>query len=53
MLSGRGFCNGPIPPPEEFYRLWCDEMNMIRKTSTWEVLGPRRLFSYEERFGTE
>ena len=23
MLSGRGLCDGPIPCPEEFYRLWC------------------------------
>jgi hypothetical protein len=23
MLSGRGFCDGPIPRPEESYRMWC------------------------------
>ena len=23
VLSGRGSCDGPIPNPEEFYRLWC------------------------------
>jgi hypothetical protein len=23
VLSGRGLCEGPIPPPEESYRLWC------------------------------
>jgi hypothetical protein len=23
VLSGRGFCDGPIPRPEESYRLWC------------------------------
>jgi hypothetical protein len=23
VLSGRGLCDGPIPRPEEFYRLWC------------------------------
>jgi hypothetical protein len=23
VLSGRGLCNGPIPRPEESYRLWC------------------------------
>jgi hypothetical protein len=23
MLSGRGLCDGPIPRPEESYRLWC------------------------------
>jgi hypothetical protein len=22
-LSGRGLCFGPIPRPEESYRLWC------------------------------
>jgi hypothetical protein len=23
FLSGRGLCDGPIPRPEESYRLWC------------------------------
>jgi hypothetical protein len=23
VLSGRGLCYGPIPRPEESYRLWC------------------------------
>jgi hypothetical protein len=23
VLSGRGLCEGPIPRPEESYRLWC------------------------------
>jgi hypothetical protein len=23
VLSGRGLCDGPIPCPEELYRLWC------------------------------
>jgi hypothetical protein len=23
VLSGRGLCDGPIPCPEESYRLWC------------------------------
>jgi hypothetical protein len=31
VLSGRGLCDGPIPRPEESYRLWCvvmcDQMN--------------------------
>ena len=22
-LSGRGLCDGPMPRPEESYRLWC------------------------------
>jgi hypothetical protein len=23
VLSGRGLCDGPIPRPEESYRVWC------------------------------
>jgi hypothetical protein len=23
VLSSRGLCDGPIPRPEESYRLWC------------------------------
>jgi hypothetical protein len=23
VLSARGLCDGPIPRPEESYRLWC------------------------------
>jgi hypothetical protein len=23
VLSGTGLCDGPIPRPEEAYRLWC------------------------------
>ena len=23
LLSGRGLCDGPIPRPEDFYRVWC------------------------------
>jgi hypothetical protein len=23
VLLGRGLCDGPIPRPEESYRLWC------------------------------
>ena len=23
VLSGRGLCDGPIPRPEEPYRVWC------------------------------
>jgi hypothetical protein len=23
VLSGTGLCDGPIPRPEESYRLWC------------------------------
>jgi hypothetical protein len=32
MLSGRGLCNGPIPRPEESYRLWCvSECDQVKK----------------------
>ena len=45
MLSGRGLCDGPIPRPEESYRLWCvivcDEMNHNPLHLTW--LGKHRL----------
>jgi hypothetical protein len=23
VLPGRGLCDGPIPRPEESYRMWC------------------------------
>jgi hypothetical protein len=45
MLSGRGLCDGPIPRPEESYRLWCvivcDQMNNNPLHLTW--LGRKRL----------
>jgi hypothetical protein len=32
VLSGRGLCDGPIPRPEDSYRLWCvsecDQVNI-------------------------
>jgi hypothetical protein len=37
VFSGRGLCDGPIPCPEESYRLWrvseCDQMK-LQKPST-------------------
>jgi hypothetical protein len=31
VLSGRGLCDGPIPRPEESYRLWCVvECNQVK-----------------------
>jgi hypothetical protein len=37
VLSGTGLCDGPIPRPEESYRLWCvsecDQVQ-IKTTST-------------------
>jgi hypothetical protein len=45
VLSGRGLCDGPIPRPEESYRLWCvivcDQMNNNPLHLTW--LGRQRL----------
>jgi hypothetical protein len=36
VLSGRDLCDGPIPRPEESYRMWCvsECYQMKRKTST-------------------
>ena len=41
-ISGRGLCDGSIPRPEEFYRLWCVivrelETSMMRRP--WPALG--------------
>jgi hypothetical protein len=36
-LPGRGLCDGPIPRPEESYRMWCFECDQVKnkkKTST-------------------
>jgi hypothetical protein len=37
VMSGRGLCDGPIPRPEESYRLWrvseCDQVK-IKNPST-------------------
>jgi hypothetical protein len=45
VLSSRGLCDGPIPRPEESYRLWCvivcDKMNNNPLRLTW--LGRQRL----------
>jgi hypothetical protein len=39
VLSGRGLCDGPIPRPEESYRLWCvtvcDQINNKPLHLTW------------------
>jgi hypothetical protein len=35
VLSGRGLCDGPIPRPEESYRLWC--VTEVHKPSTLAV----------------
>ena len=45
VLSSRGLCDGPIPRPQESYRLWCvivcDQMNNNPLHLTW--LGRKRL----------
>ena len=36
VLSGRGLCDGPIPRPEESYRLWlCDQVKNNPLHLTW------------------
>ena len=30
VLTGTGLCTGPIPPPEESYRVWCESLSVIR-----------------------
>jgi hypothetical protein len=45
VLSGRGFCDGPIPRPEESYRLWCVTVSDLQISS---MMLPWPLF-----FGTQ
>jgi hypothetical protein len=51
VLPGRGLCDGPIPRPEESYRLWCvlvcDQMNNNPLRLTWLC---REGLDYERRF---
>jgi hypothetical protein len=46
VLSGRGLCNGPIPRPEESYRLWCvsecDQVEIKTLYICCEQVGSRR-----------
>jgi hypothetical protein len=42
VLSCRGLCDGPIPSPEESYRLWCVivcDLETLRLTRPWPALG--------------
>ena len=42
VLSGRGLCDGPIPRPEESYRLWCVivcDVETSITTRPWLTLG--------------
>jgi hypothetical protein len=42
VLSGRDLCDGPIPHPEESYRLWCFimyDLEPSRMRRPWPALG--------------
>jgi hypothetical protein len=42
VLSGRCLCDGPIPRPEESYRLWCItvcDLETSRMRRPWSALG--------------
>jgi hypothetical protein len=45
VLSGRGVCDGPIPRPEESYRLWCvsecDQVKINNLDTCCEQVGRR------------
>jgi hypothetical protein len=45
VLLGRGLCDGPIPRPEESYRLWCvsecDEVKLKTAYTYCEKVGRR------------
>jgi hypothetical protein len=45
VLSGTGLCDGPIPRPEESYRLWClyecDKVQMKTLDTCCEQVGRR------------
>jgi hypothetical protein len=45
VLLGRGLCDGPIPRPEESYRLWCvsecDQMKIKTLYACCEQVGRR------------
>jgi hypothetical protein len=45
VLSGRGLCDGPIPRPEESYRLWCvsacDQVKINNLDTCCEHVGRR------------
>jgi hypothetical protein len=50
VLAGRGLCEGPIPRPEESYRLWCvfecDQVK-IKTLNTYCAQGGIRGKDYE------
>jgi hypothetical protein len=43
VLSGRGLCDGPIPRPEDSYRLWC--------VSECDQVKIKTLYTYCEKVG--
>jgi hypothetical protein len=53
VVSGRGLCDGPIPRPEESYRLWCvsecDQVKIKTLYTCYEQVG-RRGKDYDERY---
>jgi hypothetical protein len=40
IWSGRGLCDRPITPLEEYYRIWCVELSVILKRRQWGGRGP-------------
>ena len=42
VLSDRGLCDGPIPRPKQFYRVWCISPRVISKPPQGGGLGPSR-----------
>jgi hypothetical protein len=43
VLSGRGLCDGPIPRPEESYRLWCvSECDQVKNKTPLHLLRTSR-----------
>jgi hypothetical protein len=52
VLSGRGLCDGPIPRPEESYRLWCvSECDQVKINNLFYLLWVgRRGKDYETIF---
>ena len=53
VLSGRGLCDGPIPLPEESYRLWCVilcdlETSRVRRPWAAGSVVPKNIFRIRE-----
>ena len=40
VSSGRGLCDGPIPRPEEFYRMWRVSLSVVEELQQLGGLGP-------------